>query len=139
MSIELKIVYKYRPTKYKQTFARRTSREYWAFNKAACMVMMKHRGHADDLPDSFIMEVGQEDFVEGLGFRFGGWFITYVSFTGDFWTDSKIIELQQMLLKRNKKILLTQLTPKKASGTIPPCETPSTDPTDLPAATCPTS
>ena len=139
MSITLKIVYKYKSTKYKQTFGRRGAREYVAVNRAAAMVMIKHRGHAADLPGSLHMEIAQEDFVEGLGFRFGGWFIGYINFFGDFWTDAKIIELQQMLYPRNKKILLTELRPLKRTGTIPPCETPSTDPTDLPAATCPTS
>ena len=138
MSITLKIVYNYRPTLYKQTHKRRMWQQYARFSKDASVVSLAEIG-TSNIQGTFLFDVGREDYVEGLGFRFDGWFTAQVSFIGDFWTDQRIIRLQQLLLKNNKKILLTQLTPTNRTGTIPPCETPSTDPTDLPAATCPTS
>jgi hypothetical protein len=135
-STTLKIVYKYRSTKYVQTHTKRCKREWFQLQRAAALLMMSEVGHALELPGSLIFDVALEDYVEGLGFRFDGWFTAQVSFIGDFWDDGRIIRLQQFLLKNNKKILLTQLTPTTRSVTIPPCETPSTNPTDLPPATC---
>lgn len=136
-STTLKIVYKYRPTKYKQTHKRRMYQEYGQFSKEAAILSFVEIGYSN-IQGTFIFDVAREDYVEGLGFRFDGWFTAQVSFIGDFWTDQRIIRLQQLLLKNNKKILLTQLIPTTRSVTIPPCETPSTDPTVLPAAMSPT-
>ena len=138
MSIILKIAYKYHPTAYKQTHKRRMWKEYVRFSKDASLVSFAEIGYSN-IQGTFIFDVAREDYVEGLGFNFGGWMVAYVTFVDAFWTDQRIIRLQQLILKNNKKILLTQLTPNNRTGTIPPCETPSTDPTDLPAATCPTS
>ena len=137
MNTTLKIVYKYRPTKYKQTHKRRMVQEYIRFSKDASVVSLAEIG-SSNIQGTFLFDVAREDYVEGLGFNFGGWMVAYITFTDDFWTDQRIIRLQQLILKNNKKILLTQLTPTNRTGTIPPCETPSTDPTNLPAATCPT-
>lgn len=102
-------------------------------------MMIRKRGSAMDLPGSIYMDVGLENYIEGLGCKLEGWMTANIQFSGDFWTDQNIIEFQQHLIRNNKKILLTQLTSAKRTGTIPPCETPSTDPTDLPAVMCPTS
>jgi hypothetical protein len=137
MSITLKIVYKYRPTTYKQTHKRRMWQQYIRFSKDASMVSLAEIGYSN-IQGTFIFDVAREDYVEGLGFNFGGWMVAYVTFVDAFWTDQRIIRLQQLILKNNKKILLTQLKPNNRTGTIPPCETPSTAPTDLPAAMSPT-
>ena len=137
MSIILKIAYKYHPTAYKQTHKRRMWKEYVRFSKDASVVSLAEIG-SSNIQGTFIFDVAREDYVEGMGFKFGGWMVAYVTFVDAFWTDQRIIRLQQLILKNNKKILLTQLTPTKTSGTIAPCESQSTNPTDLPAATCPT-
>ena len=113
------------------------SQEYGQFSKEAALLSFVEIGYSN-IQGTFLFDVAFEDYVEGLGFRFGGWMVTQVTFTDGFWTDQRIIRLQQLLLKNNKKILLTQLTPDPRSVTITPCETPSTNPTALPLATSPT-
>jgi len=130
MPTTLKITYRYKPTAYKQTFKRRMIREYREILNWAALVMIRHQGQSYDTIGSFTVEMGDE----------WNWMVAEVHFRDPFWTDARIIDLQQYLLHHNKKVYSTLLIPAPATGTITPCDShPSTVPINPPAATCPTS
>ena len=126
----LQITYRYKPTAYKQTFKRRMIREYMAIINSAAFIMSLLKGEAHDVAFKFTVEMMDQ----------WNWMVAEIRFTDTFWTDARIITLQQYILGKNKKVYSTLLIPAPATGTITPCDShPSTVPNNPPAATCPTS